>query len=188
MTLLVWGSKVKGPMLGRLVVGLGIAVALVIGSSRADVSLAAQSEAARPREALAIIGSDGVTHPFQVEVMRTEQQRWRGLRWRKHLDPDDGMLFDLDGVRVAYFTMSDTLIPLDMLFIAADGRIVSIAERTVPGNPGPYASAVPVRAVLELNGGTCAKLDIKPGDLVRYQLFGQAAPAAPSSGASGGAS
>jgi hypothetical protein len=81
------------------------------------------------------------------------------------------MLFDLGSTQVAYFTMKDTVLPLDMLFIDEAGRIRKIADHTVPGEPGPYTSAVPVRAVLELNAGTSDRLGIHVGDLVRHKMF-----------------
>jgi hypothetical protein len=124
-----------------------------------------------PLEALTVTGDDGVVHPLKVEVMRSQQELWTGLRWRKTMPQNQGMLFDLGEVRQAYFTMSDTLIPLDMLFIAADGKIVNIAAMTVPGNAGPYTSDGPVRAVLELNAGASLHLHLAPGDVVHYKLF-----------------
>jgi len=71
--------------------------------------------------------------------------------------------------------MHNTLIPLDMLFIAADGRIVDIHERAVPLSDESIVSKAPARAVLELNGGTAARLGIAPGDVVRAAAFGNAA-------------
>jgi uncharacterized membrane protein (UPF0127 family) len=70
--------------------------------------------------------------------------------------------------------MKNTLIPLDMLFIAEDGRIIHIAERAVPGSLATFSSGQPARAVLELNGGTAARLNIAPGDRVLYETFGTA--------------
>jgi uncharacterized membrane protein (UPF0127 family) len=70
--------------------------------------------------------------------------------------------------------MKNTLIPLDMLFIAEDGRIVHIAERAIPGSTATISSGEPARAVLELNGGTAARLRIEPGDRVLHQTFGTA--------------
>ena len=71
----------------------------------------------------------------------------------------------------ALFWMHNTLIPLDMLFIAGDGRIADIRERAVPMSDATIPSKVPVRAVLELNGGTVARLGIKLGDVVHYAIF-----------------
>jgi uncharacterized membrane protein (UPF0127 family) len=85
---------------------------------------------------------------------------------------DHGMLFSWETEEVQSFWMRNTCIPLDMLFIARDGRIVNIAERTVPFSEAIIPSEGAVRAVLELNGGTAARLKIKPGDRVIHPVFG----------------
>jgi uncharacterized membrane protein (UPF0127 family) len=128
------------------------------------------------REQLAVQTTSGKQHVFDVEIARTSHELWRGLRWRRHLGADEGMLFDLGNVRIAYFTMSDTLIPLDMLFIGPGGRVVKIERMTKPGFKGPYTSGVPVRAVLELNGGTSKRLGITRGALVLSSLFTAGVP------------
>jgi uncharacterized protein len=68
--------------------------------------------------------------------------------------------------------MKNTLLPLDMLFIAADGHVADMHERAVPMSEANIVSKVPVKAVLELNGGTVARLGVKAGDLVHYAVFG----------------
>jgi uncharacterized protein len=75
---------------------------------------------------------------------------------------------------MATMWMRNTLIPLDMLFVDAQGRIVNIQERAVPQSDDVIASAAPVRAVIELNGGTAARLGIEPGDKVQHPIFGNA--------------
>jgi len=67
--------------------------------------------------------------------------------------------------------MKNTVIPLDMLFIAEDGRIVKIVERTIPLSLTTISSDRPVRAVLELKGGTVSRLGISTGDRARYEVF-----------------
>ena len=91
--------------------------------------------------------------------------------FRESLAPDGGMLFVFDEVRPAAFWMKNTLIPLDMLFIGADGRIVNIAEQTTPLSTESRPSAAPVRAVLEINGGLSRMLGIAPGDHVIHELL-----------------
>jgi uncharacterized membrane protein (UPF0127 family) len=118
---------------------------------------------------------------FSIEIATTPQQQEQGLMFRRELAADAGMLFIFPDVRTAEFWMHDTLIPLDMIFIAADGHIADIHERAVPMSDAVITSRVPVRAVLEVNGGTVGRLGIKDGDLVRYPLFGTA-PAAKSGG------
>jgi hypothetical protein len=109
---------------------------------------------------------------FDVELALTAAQQEQGLMFRAKLAPDAGMLFDFGDTAPRGFWMKNTLIPLDMLFIGADGRIVDIHERAVPLSEAVILSAVPARAVLELNGGTVTRLGIKVGDLVSYKGFG----------------
>lgn len=125
------------------------------------------------REPLAIESANG-RHEFQVERARTAEEQAQGLMFRRSMAAQHGMLFDMVPPRVATFWMKNTFIPLDMIFIGTDGRIRNIAERTIPETTSTYSSDGPVGAVLELNGGTSARLGIKPGDLVRHSLFGTA--------------
>lgn len=92
--------------------------------------------------------------------------------FREELAPDAGMLFDFKQPTMATMWMKNTLIPLDMLFVDQAGRIVNIQERAVPLSTAIIAAAAPVRAVIELNGGTAARLGIKPGDRVIFPIFG----------------
>ena len=111
---------------------------------------------------------------FTVEMALTPQQEEQGLMYRRTLAPDAGMLFMQPQTRTAVFWMKNTLIPLDMIFIAQDGRIADIHERAVPLSEAAIASKVPVRAVLEVNGGTVARLNIKVGDRVHDKALGNA--------------
>ncbi|MAG97996.1 MAG: DUF192 domain-containing protein [Alphaproteobacteria bacterium] len=111
-------------------------------------------------------------HTFTVELAANRQDRARGLMYRRTLAPDAGMLFDYGApVRIAMW-MKNTYIPLDMLFISSDGTISHIAERTVPHSLTTIVGPKPARAVLELNGGSAARLGIRVGDRVLHVLFG----------------
>ncbi len=118
------------------------------------------------------IDTAGGPHKFSIEVATTPAQMEQGLMFRESLAADAGMLFDFKTPTVATMWMKNTLIPLDMLFVDAKGRIVNIHERAVPGSLDTIAAAAPVRAVIELNGGTASRLGIRPGDRVRYPIFG----------------
>jgi uncharacterized protein len=120
------------------------------------------------------IESAGGSHKFSVEVATTPAQMEQGLMFRRSLAPDGGMIFDFRMPSMATMWMKNTLIPLDMLFVDAQGRIVNIHERAVPGSLDTIAAAAPVRAVVELNGGTAARLGIRPGDRVVFPIFGNA--------------
>lgn len=121
-------------------------------------------------EPLVILSADGV-HAFEVEIADEPEERRTGLMYRKHLPPDRGMLFDHGEELVVRMWMKNTYIPLDMLFIGADGRIRRIAADTTPHSEQIISSMVPVRAVLEVPGGTAARLDIRVGDRVDHHLF-----------------
>ncbi len=112
------------------------------------------------------IESQGKRHAFKVEVARTAEEQSRGLMFRERLAPDRGMIFPLNPPRYASFWMKNTLIPLDMIFVRADGTIANIAENTVPHSLTPVASDEPVAAVLEIPGGRSAELGIRPDDKV----------------------
>ena len=115
-----------------------------------------------------VIDSDGRSHRFTVEVARTPSEQARGLMYRASLAPDAGMIFPFVPPRPASFWMKNTLIPLDMIFIRADGTIARIAANTVPLSLDPVAVSEPVAAVLELAGGRARELGIDPGDRVRW--------------------
>ncbi|MGA8757615.1 MAG: DUF192 domain-containing protein [Stellaceae bacterium] len=123
-----------------------------------------------PTASLTIVSASG-PHSFKVELAETPAQMEQGLMFRQELAPDAGMLFDFKQPTMATMWMRNTLIPLDMLFVDARGRIVNIHERAVPQSDAIIAAAAPVRAVIELNGGTAARLGIKPGDRVIYPIF-----------------
>ncbi|MAK81064.1 MAG: hypothetical protein CMJ17_04180 [Phenylobacterium sp.] len=108
---------------------------------------------------------------FQVELAADNASRAQGLMYRKSLAPDRGMLFDFQTPRPVSFWMRNTYISLDMIFIRADGRILSIARNTVPLSEEGVPSGGPVRAVLELVGGRAAQIGALPGDRVVHRIF-----------------
>ncbi len=138
------------------------------------LTLGAQAQLAVFKTSSLTIDTASGPRRFAIELALTPAQQEQGLMFRRDLAPDAGMLFDLGSERIATFWMKNTLIPLDMLFIAEDGRVADIHERAVPLSEATISSKVPVRAVLELNGGTVARLGIKPGDVVHDAIFGNA--------------
>ena len=119
---------------------------------------------------LEIVTKSGV-HVFSVEMARTEQERETGLMYRKELPDGRGMLFDFSPAQNITMWMKNTFIPLDMIFIRPDGRILRIAENTVPQSEKVIPSGGPAKAVLEVIAGTARKYGIEPGDRVAHPLF-----------------
>ena len=147
---------------------------LVVASLAALAGPAAHAQLQTfPKAELTIVSASG-PHKFAVEVATTPGQMEQGLMFRRSLAPNAGMIFDYRAPSMAAMWMKNTLIPLDMLFVDDQGRIINIHERAVPGSLDPIAAAAPARAVIELNGGTAARLGIKPSDRVIFPIFGDA--------------
>ncbi|MGI9264782.1 MAG: DUF192 domain-containing protein [Gammaproteobacteria bacterium] len=120
---------------------------------------------------LAIETDAGDRYEFVVYQAETPADRSRGLMYVDNLDEKEGMIFDTGNNLMASIWMKNTPIPLDVLFLTASGHISSIEEDLVPYSRKTVHSREPVRAVLEINGGLCRKLDIKPGDQVLHHYF-----------------
>ncbi len=128
-------------------------------------SLAWAQAISAPSEEL-VIATEAGPRRFQVEIADEPSERSRGLMFRREMADNAGMLFDFGAEEPASFWMENTYIPLDMIFIKADGTVESIAERTTPLSRRSVPSQGPVRYVLEINGGLSDELGIKPGDKV----------------------
>jgi hypothetical protein len=121
-------------------------------------------------QTLEIVSKTGV-HTLTVELADNDADREKGLMFRKELPEGSGMLFDFHAEAPVSFWMQNTYIPLDMIFIRSDGRILRIAENTEPLSTKIVPSGGPVRAVLEVIGGTARKMGIAPGDRVASPIF-----------------
>ena len=108
---------------------------------------------------------------FSVEMATTEQEKETGLMYRKELADGKGMLFDFSPAQEVSMWMKNTYIPLDMIFIRADGRILRIAENTEPLSTKIISSRGLAKGVLEVIAGTAKKYGIEPGDRVAHPLF-----------------
>jgi uncharacterized membrane protein (UPF0127 family) len=124
------------------------------------------------QDTIEIVTRTGV-HAFAVELATNEAERAVGLMFRKELPEGRGMLFDFHEDQPVQFWMHNTYIPLDMIFIARDGRIVRVAENAKPMSDDLVPSGRPVRAVLEVIAGTARKLGIAAGDRVMGSFFGK---------------
>jgi uncharacterized membrane protein (UPF0127 family) len=125
---------------------------------------------AQELQTLEIATRTGV-HVFAVEMAVTPEQHAKGLMFRRELPEGRGMLFDFRKEQPTSFWMKNTYISLDMIFIRADGRILRVAENTAPLSEALVSSGGPVRAVLEVIGGTARKLGIAAGDRVAHPIF-----------------
>jgi hypothetical protein len=105
---------------------------------------------------------------FRVEVARSALEQSFGLMFRTEMGANEGMIFPMNPPRMASFWMRNTVIPLDLIFIGPDGRILNIAANAIPYDETKLKSTGPVKAVLELNGGRAAALGIVPGDKVTW--------------------
>jgi uncharacterized protein len=124
----------------------------------------------RPLEALQVVTPKG-TFRFQVEMAMTPIQQEYGLMCRTSLAPDRGMLFVFPRAAPQAFWMRNTLIPLDIIYIAPDGRVVSIVRRAKPLNEAPLPSAGPALATLELAAGRAEQIGLRAGDRVFHRAF-----------------
>jgi uncharacterized membrane protein (UPF0127 family) len=156
----------SNPRLGRRLV-LAAPLLVAAGTARAQGDIKFQKSSL-------VIVTGGRELKFDIELALNETERARGLMFREKLGPYDGMLFDFHQEAPVSFWMKNTLIPLDMVFIAADGTIRHVHANAVPLSTDSIPSEFPVRGVLEINGGSARLLGIKPGDKVKHPIFGNA--------------
>lgn len=138
------------------------------------LALLVQSGAAAPPRLpveRVVIETRGGPRTFKMEIAADDASRTQGLMHRTHLAKDAGMLFDFRQTVMTAFWMKDTPLPLDMLFVRADGTISTVAANAVPYSTAEIQSAEPIRAVIEIGGGQAKALGIAPGDRVRARIF-----------------
>lgn len=119
-------------------------------------------------DAVAVVQTATGAHRFRIEIADTDATRTRGLMFRTALADDAGMLFDFHEEREVSFWMQNTLIPLDMIFIAADGTVRSIHANARPMDVTAIPSGAPVRFVLEIAGGRAAEISLAVGDRLEH--------------------
>jgi uncharacterized protein len=124
------------------------------------------------KDTIEVVTRTGV-HAFSVELATNAAERAVGLMYRKELPEGHGMLFDFQEEQPVQFWMHNTYIPLDMIFIAADGRVVHVAQDAKPMSDDLIPSRRPARAVLEVIAGTARKFGIVAGDRVTGAFFGK---------------
>jgi uncharacterized membrane protein (UPF0127 family) len=162
----------------RSLIGLA---AVVLLASRVHSEPAAKAEGAKacvpqpvlgPLQPLEVVTGKGRAK-FLVEMADNDHERERGMMCRTAMAADRGMLFDFKIERDVQFWMHNTLIPLDMVFIQGDGRVLSIVSNARPKDDTaqPASGPIHVRAVLEIPGGRAAQIGLLPGDRVLHRIF-----------------
>tara|TARA_R110002072_G_scaffold11668_18_gene52349 strand:+ start:982 stop:1554 length:573 start_codon:yes stop_codon:yes gene_type:complete len=159
-----WPSRAHGLAAVLLLVGLFLAL-LPRGESFSAEPVTFE------KDRLEIVSQAGARLAFDVEVAESAEQKAQGLMFRETLADDAGMIFFYPRPRIITMWMKNTLISLDMLFIAEDGKIMKIVKRTVPLSEKTIASGRRVLSVLELKGGTADRLGLSVGDQVDYPAF-----------------
>ena len=154
---------------------LALSVAAGVGLSSLSPARAEDASEAAPLEKLTLVVDAKCGHPvdhvLQVEVMRDEAGRERGLMFRRYLPADRGMLFDFGMEHSVLMWMKNTYIPLDMIFFSRAGVVTHIAENAEPLSEAIISSEGPAYGVLEVNAGYARKIGLKIGDLVRHPMF-----------------
>lgn len=124
---------------------------------------------ALPRARVLLKDVYGGSHAVDAEVAASDPARTRGLMWRSELPEGKAMLFIFPRPQVQTFWMRNTLIPLDLLFIGEDKKIVGIVRQAEPKTTSPRSVNAPALYILEVPGGWAEKNSIQPGSLVEIQ-------------------
>jgi uncharacterized membrane protein (UPF0127 family) len=140
------------------------------GAAQAD-DTTPEPLSAFPQSLLAIRTTAGKVLNFKIWTADNPRREEQGLMFVRDLDEHAGMLFAFPGNPQPMMWMKNTYIPLDLLFINAQGRIEYIAAKATPLSLAVIHSPKPSLAVLELNGGACERFGINPGDLVVHPIF-----------------
>ena len=145
----------------KIALGLGLCAAVAVAIAATE-----NQGPEFPRSTLTIATAAGKSLTFQTEIARSRDQQEYGLMFRKHLADDHGMLFVEQPPTVIHMWMKNTLIPLDMVFVAPGGKIAQVAENAVPESLDIIGADQPVEGVIELAGGAAKRLGIAAGDHV----------------------
>jgi len=156
--------NLHAPMIKRL------AFAVLLVAVAACLVASPPTARSAEKQILEIASKTGV-HVFSIELAVTDEERSRGLMFRRSVPESYGMLFDFKRDQEVTMWMRNTYVSLDMIFIQSDGRIRRIAESTETESDKIIPSGGQVRAVLEVAAGTARKLGIEAGDRVATPIF-----------------
>jgi uncharacterized membrane protein (UPF0127 family) len=159
-------TRLAAPLI-RALLALSILAAAATLACKSDAEKRAGASAPRATPAVTV-DAGGRKVVFHVELAVSPEEQGRGLMYRTELAPDAGMLFVFDESRIQTFWMKNTLIPLDMIFIASDRRIAGIVENAEPQTLTERRVAAPSQYVLEIGGGLSQRLGIRAGQAVEF--------------------
>jgi uncharacterized protein len=145
-----------------------------LSTGRADTPDSTQLDRAFRQSTLQIATPDARLHTFKVWIADDNERRARGLMFVKQLADNEGMLFVYEEAQRISMWMKNTFISLDMVFIAADGKVINVAENTQPQSLTTVESDGDAIGVVELKGGTAARLRIAKGARVMHPVFSSA--------------
>jgi len=134
------------------------------------LSLASEDVVRLPVEQV-VVTTDQGDITFATEIATSDETRSRGLMFRRSMGEREAMMFYWQDPRVVSMWMRNTYIPLDMLFVAADGIVVHVESNTVPHSLDVISAGREVSAVMEIVAGSAAKLGIKPGTRLIHRFF-----------------
>lgn len=137
----------------------------------ADTTDGTQLDRIFRRSSLQIATPDARLHTFKVWIADDYERRARGLMFVKQLADDEGMLFIYEQPQSIGMWMKNTFIALDMLFVAADGKVINVAANAEPHSLKTIESRGDALGVIELKAGTAAKLHIAKGARVMHAAF-----------------
>jgi uncharacterized membrane protein (UPF0127 family) len=151
----------------------GVAAVLSLAAACSQTSVPADGQpeiTPLPMEDITVDTSGGPVR-FHVEIADDDQEREQGLMYRRSMAADHGMLFDFNPPQAVSFWMHNTVLPLDIIFIGADGHILNVAANATPFSDANIPSDGRARAVLEINAGRAQALGIVAGDVVHHRFF-----------------
>lgn len=146
------------------------------GQSDAPAVTAKDLDRVFRKDTLQIATPDARLHRFNTWIADDDQRRQRGLMFIRQLRPDDSMLFIYPQPMPVAMWMKNTYVPLDILFVAADGKVIHIAQNTEPLSLKTIESGGIVLGVVELPAGTAARLKIAPGAQVIHAALSASQP------------
>ena len=153
----------------KILFPVAIAVSLIASPVFAQTSKNDVVDFGDPKP-LTIVTEEG-SHEFLVDEAKTLDQQARGMMFRESMDADTGMIFEFEEPKIATIWMKNTSIPLDILFVRSNGKILKIEHSHQPYTLRSASSEAVIAAVVELKGGESKARGIRPGDTVKHPFF-----------------